>query len=61
MENIKEALFNAGMRVEVILTDEGLAGSRYAGRVIEMEKNRALVEFEVWRSNSRESRAIILT
>ena len=35
------------MRVEVILTEEGLAGSRYAGRVVEMTKVKALVEFEV--------------
>ena len=35
------------MRVEVILVDEGLAGSRYAGRVISMKKGQALIQFEV--------------
>ena len=37
----------AGTRVEVILTEDGLSGSRYAGRVIELAKSRALIEFEV--------------
>ena len=41
-----------GMRVEVILCEEGLAGSRYAARVIEMDKGRAFVEFEVRCSSS---------
>ena len=45
--NNMDAWCSVGMRVEVILTEEGLAGSRYAGRVIEMAKGRALVEFEV--------------
>ncbi len=40
--------YAAGMRVEVILTEEGLAGSRYAGRIIEIAKAKALVEFEAF-------------
>ena len=36
-----------GQRVEVLQTDEGLAGSRYAGRVLEMSKHRVHVEYEV--------------
>ena len=36
-----------GTRVEVILTEDGLAGSRYAAIVIEVAKGKALVEFEV--------------
>ena len=40
-----------GMRVEVILTEDGLAGSRYVAKVISMNakghKGSALVEFEV--------------
>ena len=37
---------SVGLRVEVLLTDEGLFGSRYAGRVLEIQKAKALVEFE---------------
>ena len=37
-----------GMRCEVILSEEGLAGSRYCARVIELGKGgKVLVEFEV--------------
>lgn len=36
-----------GQRVEVLQTDEGLIGSRYAGRVLEMAKWRVHVEYEV--------------
>lgn len=42
-----DAWCTPGERVEVILCEEGLAGSRYAARVIEMDKGRAFVEFEV--------------
>lgn len=42
-----ESWCTINMRVEVILHDEGLAGSRYAGRTISMKKGEALVEFEV--------------
>jgi hypothetical protein len=36
-----------GMKVEVILTEDGLVGSRYVGKVMSMKKCSALVEFEV--------------
>ena len=36
-----------GLRVEVLMSEEGLAGSRYMARVIDMDKARAFVEFEV--------------
>jgi hypothetical protein len=35
------------MRVEVLMGEDGLVGSRYMARVLEMDKGRALVEFEV--------------
>ena len=47
-----DAWCTPGKRVEVILCEEGLAGSRYAARVIEVDKGRAFVEFEVRRSSS---------
>ena len=45
-----------GMRVEVLLTEEGLAGSRYVARVIEKPaKGRALVEFEAFNEEGSET------
>ena len=42
--------------VEVLLTEEGLAGSRYAGKVIEVaaKGGRALVEFEAFNEDEDE-------
>ena len=45
----------ADMRVEVLLTEEGLAGSRYAGRIIEVAKAKALVEFEAFNEENSEA------
>lgn len=42
-----EAWCAPGMRVEVLMGEDGLVGSRYMARVLEMDKGRALVEFEV--------------
>lgn len=38
----------SGARIEVILTEEGLYGSRYAARVVEVVKGKAQVEFEAF-------------
>ena len=38
-----------GKRVEVLMIEDGLGGSKYAGRVIEVKMGSALVEFEVSR------------
>ena len=54
-----DAWCTPGTRVEVLLTEEGLAGSRYAGTVIEVAKGKALVEFEV--SSSGRPRALMLS
>ena len=41
-----DAWCSRGSSVEVVLTEDGLSGSRYAGHVIEMADSRALIEFE---------------
>ena len=49
-----------GMRVEVSTSEEGLLSSRYEGRVVEIANNKrkALVEFDVCRSeNARRAAA----
>ena len=38
---------SAGARVEVLQTEEGLAGSRYIGRVLEQLAHHVHIEFEV--------------
>jgi len=42
-----QAWCTPGMKLEVIMTEDGLAGSRYVGKVMSMKKCSALVEFEV--------------
>lgn len=42
-----ESWCHVGLRAEAALHEDGLFGSRYVGRVLELAKGEALLEFEV--------------